>query len=272
MKPQFVDLFTEPCPVIGMVHVQALPGTPFNRFSLSEIRRMAVEEARLYAGEGVEAIMLENMHDVPYLNREVGHEVSTVMAVIAAAVRVAVDLPCGLQILAGANLAALAAAQAAGLDFIRAEGFVFGHVADEGWMSADAGKLLRYRRKIGADKICVLTDIKKKHAAHATTADVDLLETAKAADFFRSDGLIVTGSATGAQTSRADLENLHGQTSLPVLVGSGITVENIAHYFPLCDGMIIGSYFKRNGDWREPPEAARVRLLMQRMESLRQGN
>lgn len=54
-------------------------------------------------------------------------------------------------------------AKACGFQFIRAEGFVFGHVADEGFISSDAGELLRYRRSISADNVLVFTDIKKKH-------------------------------------------------------------------------------------------------------------
>lgn len=269
--PEFSSFFSVACPVIAMIHVQALPGTPANTLSLPEIMDQAIAEAEIYAGEGVEAIMLENMHDVPYLNREVGHEISTAMAVIAHAVRRKAQLPCGLQILAGANHAALAAAHAAGLEFIRAEGFAFGHVADEGWMNADAGALLRYRKQLDAARICVLTDIKKKHSAHTITADVDLVETAQAAAFMRSDGLIVTGSATGAEAAPSELQQLRGTTTLPILVGSGLTVDNLATYLPLCDGMIVGSHFKEEGRWQAAPDAQRVRRFMQKMETLRQG-
>lgn len=51
----------------------------------------------------------------------------------------------------------------AGFQFVRAEGFVFGHVADEGIMESCAGELLRYRCNIGAQDILVFADIKKKH-------------------------------------------------------------------------------------------------------------
>lgn len=50
-----------------------------------------------------------------------------------------------------------------GLDFIRAEGFVFSHVADEGIINACAGNLLRYRKQVGAENIQIFADIKKKH-------------------------------------------------------------------------------------------------------------
>lgn len=107
---------------------------------------------------------MENMHDIPYLNRHVGPEIVAAMSVVCSEVRRVVNnLPCGIQILAGANKEALAVAKAADLQFIRAEGFVFSHIADEGTMNSDAGELLRYRKQIGADKILVFTDIKKKH-------------------------------------------------------------------------------------------------------------
>ena len=67
----------------------------------------------------------------------------------------------------------------------------------KGIIESCAGELLRYRRAIGAERVLVFADIKKKHAAHAITADVSIAETAHAAELFLADGLIVTGTATG---------------------------------------------------------------------------
>ena len=120
------------------------------------------------------------------------------MTAVGLAVRAAVDLPMGVQILAGANRAALAVAHAVGGVFIRAEGFVFASVADEGILEeADAGPLLRFRRTIDAGHVKILVDVKKKHSAHAITADVSVAEMTKAADFFGADGIVITGIATG---------------------------------------------------------------------------
>ncbi|MEM7038287.1 MAG: BtpA/SgcQ family protein [Bacteroidota bacterium] len=265
----FTDLFPVSKPVIGMIHVHALPGTPGYAGDLNAIMDAALKDAATYQEAGIDGLMLENMHDIPYLKGEVGHEVSTTMAVVSYMIKKAFGMPCGIQILAGANEAAVAAAQAAGLDFVRAEGYVFGHVADEGWMDASAGPLLRYRRKIGADEVLVLTDIKKKHSAHALTADVDILETAKAAEFFASDGLIVTGTATGATADISELGRLKGATRLPVIVGSGVTATNLDQYFPLCDAFIVGSHFKVDGDWRKSVDYGRVKAFMDKARQLR---
>ena len=75
-------------------------------------------------------------------------------------------------------------------------------------------RLLRYRKQIGAEHIAVWADVKKKHSAHAMTADVSLAETVKAAEFFGADAVIVTGEATGRETSTADLSSARGATKL----------------------------------------------------------
>ena len=94
--------------------------------------------------------MIENMHDVPYLRGSVGPEVVASMAVVGRAVKSESKLPVGVQILAGANLEAIAVAHAAGLDYVRVEAYAFAHVADEGVIESSAAELLRFRRKIGA--------------------------------------------------------------------------------------------------------------------------
>ena len=163
----------------------------------------------------------------------------------------------------------MAVAQAAQLPFVRAEGFVFSHVADEGWMDGCAGPLLRYRNNIGAGGVKVLCDIKKKHSAHSVTADVNIEETARAASFFRADGVIVTGGSTGEPADTRDLENvLTAVPSLPVLVGSGVTAENLRSY-SRATACIIGSEFKWEGSWENELCPDRIRSVMHEAKRLR---
>ena len=144
-----------------MVHVEALPGTPLAKKPLSEIAKKAVQEALLYKRCGVDAVMMENMHDIPYV-RTAGPEVVAAMTMICMEVRKAVgpEMPLGVQVLAANNREAIAVALAAGLNFVRVEGYVFGHVADEGYIDGCAGDIMRYRKAIGAEHIRVV-NIKK---------------------------------------------------------------------------------------------------------------
>lgn len=253
-------------PIIGMLHIGALPGTPNYKEEVVTIIQKAKAEASLYNSLGIPTLMIENMHDVPYLNRTVGPEVTSIMSIILYELKKTFGLPTGIQILAGANKEALAAAKSAGADFIRAEGFVFAHVADEGIFNSDAGELLRYRKQINAENILILTDIKKKHSSHSLTADTDITETAKAAEFFLSDGVILTGTSTGTKPSLDEIKTVKANVDIPVIAGSGITYENVSEYYELCDGLIIGSYFKKDGKWFNTIDPDRVERLLQKIK------
>jgi membrane complex biogenesis BtpA family protein len=249
-------------PIIGMVHVGALPGSPASRLPVHALVTRAVSDARIYAEAGLDGVMLENMHDTPYLRGAVGPEIVAALAVVAQAVKAAVALPCGLQILAAANREALAVAHAAGLDFIRAEGFAFAHVADEGVIQSCAAELLRYRRALGAERVAVWADVKKKHSSHAITADVGIGETAHAVEFMRGDAVIVTGTVTGDAPKPDDVRAVKAATRLPVVLGSGITAANAAAFLTHADGAIVGSEFKRGGQWDAAVDPKRVRRFM----------
>ena len=265
---KFKSIFKKEKPVIGVIHVKALPGTPKHTISSSQIIAEALLEAQIYKKAGIDALIIENMHDNPYLNCQVGPEVTALMSVIAYIVKKETLLPVGVQILAGANQEALAIAKASGLDFIRAEGFVFAHIADEGIIEAQAGELLRYRKQIDASEVAIFTDIKKKHSSHTITQDISLLETAEAARFFLSDGVIITGSHTGKAASADELKKLKTNLDFPILVGSGITLDNVSTYLPICDAMIIGSYFKEKGYWENTLSYDRIAKFMEQVRSI----
>ena len=72
-------LFASAKPVIGMIHVGALPGTPAGRLPLAKIIAAAVREAKIYREAGLDGVALENMHDVPYLRGAVGPEIVAAM-------------------------------------------------------------------------------------------------------------------------------------------------------------------------------------------------
>ncbi|MBD0371383.1 MAG: BtpA/SgcQ family protein [Pyrinomonadaceae bacterium] len=262
-------LFIKEKPVIGVIHVGALPGTPAGTGSVYEIIEHARAEARVYLSGGVDGLMIENMHDVPYLRGRVGPEIVAAMAVIALSVKEECSLPTGIQILAGANMEAMAVAHAAGLDLIRAEGYVFAHIADEGWIESSAAELLRYRKQIGADRVEVWADVKKKHSSHAVTTDITLGETAEAVEFMRGNAVIVTGSVTGRPPRLEDVGKVRAHCRLPVILGSGVDLSNIAEFYRVADGFIIGSYFKKDGHWANTVDRERVERLMEAVNRLR---
>ena len=264
---RIVALFGAPRALIGMVHLPALPGTPGARLGPEAIVEAAAADARQYRAAGFHGLMIENMHDRPYLKGGVGPEVVAAMAVVGREARRAAALPFGVQVLAGANREALAVALACGATFVRVEGFVFAHVADEGLIDAGAGELLRYRKAIGADSVRVFADVKKKHSSHALTADVSVGETARAAEFFLADGVIVTGASTARPADPAEVGAVHRAVGIPTLVGSGITAENLGSY-AAADAFIVGSSVKQDGLWSNPLDTTRLDALVHAFHAL----
>jgi hypothetical protein len=256
----FRERFGAPRALIGMLHLGALPGTPAARQSIDRLIEQTVAEARIYRDAGFTALALENMHDRPYLKGAVGPEITAAMTVLAREVKRETGLVIGIQVLAAANREALAVALASGADFVRVEGFVFAHVADEGVIESCAGELLRYRRTIGAERVLVFADIKKKHGAHAITSDVSLAATARAAELFLADGVIVTGAASGEEASPDDVRDTARAVGLPVLVGSGVSTRNLAR-FADAHGFIVGSSLKQEGVWSNALDRAAVESL-----------
>jgi membrane complex biogenesis BtpA family protein len=265
-----LDRLTRGKAVIAMIHVGALPGTPRNRTGLHDIIAQATTEAGIYTDAGLDGLLIENMHDVPYLCGQVGPEIVAGMTAVGLAVRRVSPLPVGVQILAAANKEALATAQACGADFVRVENFAYAHVADEGLMpTAAAGPLLRYRRQIGAEGIAIVADVKKKHSSHAITADVSLAEAARTTEFFGADAVVVTGIATGAPVATDDVIAVRDAVTIPVCIGSGLTPDNLPTVWPHADVFIVGSFLKIAGRWSNVVDPHRVRALVDVVRLLR---
>lgn len=215
----------------------------------------ARRDADALAEGGCDAVIVENMADLPYLKGAVLPE--TVAAFTLATARVVeVGLPTGIQLLAAANRQALGIAAVTGARFLRAEGFAYAHVADEGWIDACAGPLLRARA--GLADVQIWADVQKKHAAHAVTADVSLEDLVHGTVFCGADAVVITGHKTGDPT---DVEHVRRARSggVPVAVGSGVTPANAGPLAEHADALIVGSWIKHGGDWRAPVDAQRVR-------------
>jgi len=256
-------MFGRDCALIGVIHLPALPGAAGYGGNLTEIIHSSIAEALLYKECEFDALIVENTHDTPYLKgADVGPETTAAMTVICQSLKSETKMPIGVQILAGANTEALAVAIACNLEFIRVEGFVFAHVGDEGFHDACAGKLVRQRFHLQAENVKIFADIKKKHSAHAITSDISIAETAKNAEYFKADGVIVTGISTGTAADVEEVKAVDKAVSIPVLIGSGVTAENLREYSQCSDALIIGSDVKVDGQWQNALDRERCKRIV----------
>ncbi len=254
------------CPLVGMLHVPPLPGSPRSTKRLAEIREFVLGDADALAAGGAHGMLLENFGDVPFAPGRVAAATVAQMTWIAGEVRRQFpDLPLGINVLRNDGQSALAIAAAVGASFIRVNILAGARLTDQGIISGIAYDLLRDRMRLGAQHVRIVADVDVKHSA--PLAPRPLAE--EAADLVHralADGLIVTGQATGAPAAIEDLRTVKAAAGgRAVLVGSGVTPETAESIVLEADGIIVGSGLKVDGHVSNPVDPARVRALAARI-------
>lgn len=257
-------LFKKKKVIIGVIHSLPLPGSPdYQGESLEKIYAFAVAEAERYVKGGVHGLIVENHGDIPFLKPEdIGHETSAVMSVMADRVRQHVKVPVGINVLANGAMTALAVAQASNAHFIRVNQWANAYVANEGIIEGTAAKATRYRAWLRANHIKVFADVHVKHGSHAIVADRSIEELTRDAEFFDADVVIATGQRTGDAAALDEVKTIKEATQLPLLIGSGVTEENVIDLLQIADGVIVASSLKEKGIWWTPVSEKKVRSLM----------
>lgn len=272
---RFQKLFSKPKPVIGMVHLRPLPGSPLyspNDMSMKKILAIAKDEARLLEDAGVDGVQVENMWDIPYLlSRDIGPETIAALAVGVYEVSQSVSIPTGAECHMNGAQIALAAAIAGGAKWIRVFEWCNAFISQSGYVESVGGKVSRMRASLYASEIACLCDVNVKHGSHFIIHDRSVEEQAMDIESQDGDAVIVTGFDTGTPPTVDRILSCKKHVKLPILLGSGTTSENVGELLAHADGAIVGSYFKKDGYWKNPIEADRVRKFMKSVEALREG-
>ncbi len=256
--------------IIGVIHSKPMPGSPhYTGQPLDEVYRFAVEEGLRLREGGVHGLIVENAWDLPFAKpQDIGMETAAAMSVMADRVRLEVELPVGIQVLANAVECSLAVAKASSAVFVRSNQWVNAYIANEGFVEGAAPRAARYRTLLHAQGVRFFTDVHVKHGSHSIVADRPLAEQTLDAEFFDADVLIATGNRTGGETEMAELEAIKEAAHLPVIIGSGISVGNARPILTVADGAIVASSLKEDGVWWNPVSTERVKRLMEVVESI----
>ena len=255
--------------IIGMIHLLPMPGTPRYGGSVQQIIDHAMADAEALHTGGIDAIMVENYGDVPF--RKSGLEPHTIalMGLIATQVKHATQLPLGINALRNDPLAALVIAAACGGAMIRVNVHTAAMVTDQGIIEGNARGTIDYRTTLGV-AVKVMADVNVKHALPLVPFPIEELA-ADATERGLADALIVTGSRTGAGVAINELRRTRAATHAPVFAGSGVTDTTITDILAECDGAIVGSWLKHEGNVAAPVDAERVKRLMEAARQLPTG-
>ncbi len=258
------SLFRAPKALIGVVHCPAFPGSPrYRGESVDSIYDVCMRDVDAYVSGGLNGLIIENHGDIPFSKPDdIGPETSAFLSVIADRVIRAVDVPVGINVLANAPVPAFAVAAATGAAFIRVNQWANAYVANEGFMEGRAAQAMRYRASLHANQVKVFTDTHVKHGSHAIVGDRSVTELTRDLAFFDSDAIIATGQRTGNAVNTKELQEIRQATQLPLIIGSGVTTENIPELLPLVDAVIVASSLKKAGDWWNEVELERVQALV----------
>jgi hypothetical protein len=248
--------------LIGVIHLLPLPGAPLFAGRMDAIVRRAVADARTYERAGFDAASLENYNDRPFTRGRVAPETVAAMTRAALAVREAVRLPIGLNVLRNDALSALAIAAVVGARFIRVNVHTGAMLTDQGIIEGNAHETVRLRARLCRD-VDIYADVHVKHASPLAPMPIesaarDCLERGMA------DALILTGPATGAAANLDELRRV--REALPrarLFAGSGVTPANARDMLRFVDGIIAGTAAKRGGVTENPVDLARARQLRQ---------
>lgn len=260
----FVELFGGVKPIVGMIHLKALPGSP-DGGTVSAALDAAREDADALVAAGVDGLIVENFGDAPFAKDRVPPVTVAGMTVVCRELRRDHNVPLGVNVLRNDAASALSIAHVTGADFVRVNVHVGAVVADQGVIQGKARETLLLRRALGSS-VLIFADVRVKHArplgADAGPAGL-VAEAREARGRGRADALILSGLATGSPADPADLARVReALPDTPLLVGSGVDASNLGGFWGVCDGMIVGSATKREGNVTAPVDPERAREIV----------
>jgi len=268
------DIFKQNKPVIGMIHLRPLPGSPLYdpaNMSVSKITEIAINEALKLQNAGIDGLQIENIWDYPYLKgSDIGHETTTIMAVIASKIKESVDIPIGINCHLNGGMKALAIAAAVEAKWVRVFEWVNAYVSHAGILEGIGGKLSRYRSFLKAEEIKFFCDVNVKHGSHFIISDRTIADQARDAESEGAEALIVTGFETGKPPTPEKVKEFSKNVQVPVFLGSGTDIDNVSTLLKYADGAIVGSYFKEGNDWKRPVDGKKAEEFMKVVKKLRE--
>lgn len=263
MSERFRRVFGARKPVIAMVHLGALPGTPLHdpAAGVNGLVENARRDLRALQAAGFDAIMFGNENDRPY-EFTVDTASTATMAYVIGRLRDEITVPFGVNVLWD-PMSSIALAAATGARFVR-EIFTGTYASDMGPWTPDAGKAMRYRDRLGRQDLALLYNVS---AEFAYSLDQRSLPDRARSAVFSSipDAILVSGAITGEAAKMADLEAVKAVLpEVPVLANTGVKHATVAEVLRIADGCIVGSSLKVDGNtWNavDPDRAAEFMRL-----------
>jgi uncharacterized protein len=255
-------------PVIGMVHLGALPGTPIYdaERGLNGLLSDAARDLAVLQAAGFDAVMFGNENDRPY-QLSVDIASTATMAYLIGRLRSEIKVPFGVDVLWD-PMSTMGLAAATGASFVR-EIMTGAYASDMGMWTPNAGEALRYRSRLHRSDLLVLYNVSAEFAYSLDRRS--LAERARSAVLSSiPDAILVSGPMTGEAPAMSDLEAVkRALPSVPVLANTGVKHETVQDVLKVADGCIVGSALKVDGNTWNAVDPERAREFMRIVRSAR---
>lgn len=231
---------------------------------MEDVFQAALRDAAILAEESFDGILVENFGDAPFYPAQAPAATVAAMSTVLFRLRQAIsrDLLWGVNVLRNDARAALALAAVAQADFIRVNVHCGVVATDQGLLEGQAHQTLRERARL-APAVAILADARVKHGRALGPPSGLAAEVADLCERGLADAVLVTGARTGAAPSREEVEEaVRAAGSVPLLVASGVTADNVGSFLEAAGGIIVGTSLKCGGLVDAPVDRARARALI----------
>lgn len=262
------QVFGGTVPVIGMLHLRALPGDPGydEEGGLADVIDRARKDLDALQAGGVDAVMISNEFSLPYLTST--EPITAIcMARIVGELRSRIDRPFGVNVLWDGK-ASVDLAAATGAAFVR-EIFTGVYASDFGLWDTQVGATARHRARVSATGVRLLFNVVPEAASYL--GGRQLADIVRSTVFnARPDGICVSGLTAGAATDSSALKIVkEAAPTTPVFVNTGVNDRNVREQLGIADGAVVGTFFKHDGVFENPVDPERVKALMTIVKSMR---
>ncbi len=262
------ETFANSKPIIAMVHLLGLPGSPAYdaKGGMARIIDAAAADIDKLQAGGVDALMFGNECDRPYILKASPESLAAMSAAIAA-VKPAIKIPFGVDYLWD-PLATVALGVATGARFGR-EVMTGVYESDMGLWASDCAGALRLRHNLGRDDFKLMYNVSAEFASPLGSRSV--AQRARSAVFSAlADVVLVSGVMTGEAVETSQLRAVKQVVKdTPVFANTGVNLDNIKDILSIADGCVVGTHFKIAGDTWNAVDGARVRRFMDAVGKLR---
>ena len=265
---EFKDLFKSNKPLIACIHLMPLPGSPRYSGAIGDVYDTALAEVEIFKRYPIDGLIVENFRDMPFYPDRIPPQTIASLASVTREIVKAVQIPVGVNALRNDAPAAVAIATAAEADFIRVNVHIGAVVSDQGIIQGASHETLRLRAALRSN-VLIFADAGVKHAVPLEGRGL-ATETRELSERGLVDAIIVSGQSTGSETNADDVDTVRGNTTLPILIGSGATPENVHKVYSKVDGLIVGSYFKKDGKADNSVEEGRIKAFTDKIKSLQE--